>query len=91
MNRKDHYFVYIYDKNGKRTGHTICLLLRDGKMFHGESLCANTDQFNKKIGRQIAFNRAMEAFNKHRTSIGYLADQLGLTSAELKNALDSRK
>jgi hypothetical protein len=65
MNRTDHYFVYLYDKRGNRTGHTVCLLLRDGKMFHGESLCADTDQFNKKVGRTIALNRALDAYQTY--------------------------
>ena len=65
MNRKDHYFIYPRDMHGQRTGHTICIILREGCMFHGETLCGPSDQFSKKEGRLIAFNRAMEAYNRY--------------------------
>ena len=65
MNRKDHYFIYPRDKNGKRTGHTICIVLRDGCMFHGETLCGEKDQFSKKQGRLISFDRAQQAYMRY--------------------------
>lgn len=64
-NRSDHYFIYPRNKNGKRTGHCICIILREGLMFHGTSLCSEKDQFSKKEGRLIAFDRAVEAYMRY--------------------------
>ena len=65
MNRKEHYFIYPRDMHGKRTGHTICVVLREGMMFHGETLCGPRDQFSKKEGRLIAFGRAQDAYQRY--------------------------
>lgn len=62
--RKDHFFIYPKDKTGKVTGHTICIALRDGEMYEGVTLCSPEDNFNRKIGRQIALSRALEAYEK---------------------------
>jgi len=62
MNRKECIFIYPEDKTGKRTGHTICVIYRNGKMYFGESLCADTDQFCKQTGRELAFQRALFAY-----------------------------
>lgn len=56
--RTTHYFIYPRDKAGKRTGQTICILLHEGKMFHGISTCSEEDQFCKKTGREVALQRA---------------------------------
>lgn len=65
MSRTDHYFIYPRTKNGNRTGHTICVLIRNGKVFHGTSLCSENDQFELKKGRLLAKERAEEAYNRH--------------------------
>jgi len=65
MSRTDHYFIYPRNKNGERTGHTICVLIRNGKVFHGTSLCSENDQFELKTGREISKARAEEAYNRH--------------------------
>lgn len=70
MNRT-HYYIYPRDKNGKRTGHTICVLLKEGKIFHGTALCSGQDQFSRVEGRQIALERAEEAYDR------YIARQQG--------------
>ncbi len=64
--RTDHYFIYCKDHERKYTGSTVCVILREGLMFHGESFCSPKDQFNKKIGRSIAFARAIEAYEKYK-------------------------
>lgn len=56
--RSDHFFIYPKTKTGKNTGHTICVLLSEGKMYHGVAVCSETDQFTKAIGREIAYSRA---------------------------------
>ena len=63
--RTDHFFIYPRDTKGNRTGHTICVLLREGKMFHGVALCSKKDSFEKVVGRELAHIRALEAYNKH--------------------------
>lgn len=62
--RKDHFFIYPKDKSGKVTGHTICIALRDGEMYEGVTLCSEEDNFSRKIGRQIALARALDAYEK---------------------------
>lgn len=63
--RTDHYFIYCKDNKNRYTGTTICVLLRNGMMYHGESFCSEQDQFSKKVGRAIAFARAEQAFEKY--------------------------
>lgn len=67
---RDHYYIYPTDKNGNKTGHTICVLMKDGKIFHGTSLCSPNDQFQYARGREIAMERALSAYERHleRTS-----------------------
>lgn len=65
MNRKEHYFIYPRDIRGERTGHTICVVLREGMMFHGEALCGPKDQFSRKEGRLVAFDRAQAAYMRY--------------------------
>lgn len=65
MNRSDHYFIYPLNEFKKRSGHTICIILRDGMMFHGEALCGPSDQFSKKEGRLLSFERALAAYMRY--------------------------
>jgi len=65
MNRRDTIFVYPKDKNGKRTGHTVAVVLREGMMFYGEALCSEADQFCKKSGRDLALARAEERYQRY--------------------------
>lgn len=62
-NSRQCYYHYPKDKNGKYTKHTICMLVKDGSIYHGESLCSEKDQFVKSIGRKLAHKRALEAYN----------------------------
>ena len=64
-NRKDHYFIYLKDKNGNRTGHTICVIIRDNMIFHGITICSASEQFNKKVARQLSFERALQQYNRY--------------------------
>lgn len=49
-----------------------CLVLRNGFTVTGESACADPDNFNEEIGREIAFK---EARNKIWLLEGYLLHQ----------------
>lgn len=60
--RTDHFFVYPKDKQGNYLGVTICVLLRDGRMYHGEALCSENDQFNKNVGRRLSYDRAYNEY-----------------------------
>lgn len=73
-NRADHYFIYPRDKRGERTGHTICVILRDGNMFHGETLCSDGDQFSKKQGRLLSFDRAVASYKRYLLRLNYIND-----------------
>ena len=64
MSRSLGYFIYPRDKNGVKTGHCIAVVLREGLIFSGTSLCAKNDQFSKAIGRELALQRAEESYQK---------------------------
>lgn len=65
-NRDDHYFIYIKDSNNKHTGITICVMSKEGKLWHGQANCSKSEQFCKKIGRELAYKRAIEDFEKNK-------------------------
>ncbi|MHA2216920.1 MAG: hypothetical protein ACXACY_13330 [Candidatus Hodarchaeales archaeon] len=48
------------------SGYTICTLETDGRkpVATGYAFCSPKDQFNRKIGRSIAFNRAVGQLRK---------------------------
>lgn len=64
VSREDHFFIYPKDPKGKRTGHCICVVLRDGSMYEGTALCSVNDNFSRKEGRKLAFQRAIAAYEK---------------------------
>ena len=64
--RTSHFFIYPKTKDKKHTGHTLCILLKEGKMYHGESLCSANDCFSKAIGRQISYERAMYEYERNK-------------------------
>lgn len=63
--RKSHYFIYPRNKEGKRTGQTLCVLMHDGRIFHGMSTCSNDDQFCKTTGRNLALTRAQQCVERY--------------------------
>lgn len=52
-------YVYPKDKKGKKIGNTVAILVKDDMIFIGEAVCSPEDQFNKKIGRELALSRAI--------------------------------
>lgn len=56
--------AYHYPKNtnGSKTGTTLCVLVRDGRIFVGEATLSPEDQFVKKLGRKIAKGRAEKSY-----------------------------
>jgi hypothetical protein len=48
-------------------GYTVCEINYKGTPFIGQSVCSTSDQFNKAIGRKVAFGRALLStpMNKH--------------------------
>ena len=65
-----HFFIYPEDKNGVRTGHTICVLsLLDPvdnvlRTFYGTALCSEADTFEYRVGRDLAYNRAIASYER---------------------------
>ena len=57
-----HCFYYPTDKDGYRTGHTLCFLHIDDRQFIGQAVCSDNDQFCRKTGRDISFGRAEGAY-----------------------------
>lgn len=42
-------------------GHTICIIVgENNKEYAGFSVCSDKDTFNYKVGREIAFGRALK-------------------------------
>lgn len=57
-------FVYPKDKDGKRSGYTIAVLVKNKKIFTGVALCSTNDHFCKKTGQTIATERAGQAYER---------------------------
>lgn len=64
--RSSQYYIYPKNKEGKRTGQTLCVLLHDGRIFHGLSTCSDKDQFCRDTGRQIALSRAQNSVVRYK-------------------------
>lgn len=62
---REHYYIYPRDKRGNKTGHTICVIQKDGKIFHGIANCSQGDQFEYEKGRKISLERALACYEKH--------------------------
>jgi hypothetical protein len=64
--KQEERIMYIYPKDhkGNRTGTTICVIARDGKIYYGEALTHPKDQFNKRDGRLISYARARAFINR---------------------------
>ena len=65
---KNTYFYYPKDKNNKALGQTVAIIIEDGKPFIGVANTSKEDRFVKKIGRQIALDRAKEQYNSYLKS-----------------------
>lgn len=73
MNRQeDTYYIHPKDKDGKYYGITICVLVKDGIIFHGQSTVGSGDQFSKKVGRELSHQRAIAAYEKNKTWLTYM-------------------
>lgn len=51
-------YHYTKNKNGKRTGNTVCVLVKEGRIFFGEAICSPEDQFSRAKGREVAKKKA---------------------------------
>lgn len=59
-------YFYTKDKQGNRTGHTLCVITNEEyRTFIGSALCSKADQFSRKEGRELALERAHIAFYKY--------------------------
>ena len=57
--------IYIRHEKGEdgKGGRSEAILVKDGNVFGGVSLCHGEDQFNKSLGRQVAIGRALHAMD----------------------------
>ncbi len=62
-------FIYPRNRKGQKSGHTIAVLIKDGMIFFGESLCSEEDHFNKVVGREMALARAEDKYEKYLARI----------------------
>lgn len=61
---QDAFFIYPRDRDGKRMNLTICVINRGGRMYQGQALLGEGDTFCYETGRNLAYSRAVAAFNK---------------------------
>lgn len=57
--------VHSFDKNYSFGGKSYAVEEKDGVLYCGISHCSINDQFNKRIGREIAEKRLNDAFKKY--------------------------
>ena len=65
------YFYYLRDKN-KRPLVTICLHCIGDKYYRGVAICSPKDSPVKRVGRNIAFGRALQAVKKGERKEGLI-------------------
>jgi hypothetical protein len=63
--KEDCAYHYPKNKDGTKTGHTLCILVREDRIFVGESRCGGTDQFSRSTGRSIAKGRAEKSYARY--------------------------
>jgi hypothetical protein len=64
MNDEQVFYFYPKNRKGERLGHSVAVLLKDGKVFLGFSQLASGDIFDRKIGRAIAEARARDQYER---------------------------
>lgn len=80
-------YHYPKDNKGKRTGNTLCILVRDGYIFVGEAACSPEDEFSRKVGRKIAKGRAEQ---RHKNFLSKVKARRDKEMKELLNDLENR-
>lgn len=61
---KDPKIIHQRNENGELEA-TIAIIDDEGKYFVGAASCSKEDQFDRKIGRDIATGRAKKAYAHH--------------------------
>jgi len=64
MEDKEVYYFYPKDKEGKALGHSIAVVIKDGRPFVGFAQLSSKDTFDRKKGRAIAEGRAREQLKR---------------------------
>ena len=64
---KAYYYYYRNELNAPVV--TVCLLINESRLpvARGIAICSNSDHPVKKVGRRIAYSKAMQAYHKRRT------------------------
>ena len=57
-------FVYPLNKEKRPSDYTVAVLVVDNRIFTGSACCGPLDRYNKKVGRQIAYDRAQDAYER---------------------------
>lgn len=60
-------FYYNRDHRGKLQS-TMCVIYENGWTARGVAVCSDKDNFSRKIGRTIAYGRAVKALRDMRSS-----------------------
>jgi hypothetical protein len=62
--------AYIYSKkaNGSTTGVISCVLIAEDKIFTGSAVCSENDKYNHKVGKQLALERAQQAYERWKAN-----------------------
>jgi len=82
-------FHYPKWEDGSKTGHTICIITCQNKTFIGSALCSTHDNFEFKVGRQLAYERASEAIalfiRKKQDKINIMQEEVNKFEEALDN------
>jgi hypothetical protein len=74
-------FIHLRDTDNKPFATVCKLILKDNRVISlGISICAASDNFSKKIGRDISFSRALKALESKRNHfpINYNTNKISL-------------
>lgn len=63
---KDFKVRFKHTPDLRRQRSTICEIFIDGRLTHfGQAVCSRKDQFCRKTGRRLAFNRAVQQLPRY--------------------------
>jgi len=81
------FFFHIRDlyknANGRATGVTVCFIPTESGFAPGVSICSESDNFNKKLGRRIAHGRAEVSWSRDQVVKAASYEDLSNTATAL--------
>lgn len=68
MKQQTTFYFYPRSKKGIVVGDSIAVIIHDGRPFVGYARLSSDDQFNRKVGRKIALDRANKQLERYKTT-----------------------